>query len=55
MPLLESVMKALKLTGNPMPAVAPHAHDGDEIFLAHSDSDIRKRDGDLAILRTLCS
>jgi hypothetical protein len=53
MPLLESVMKALKLTGNPMPAVAPHAHDGDEIFLA--DSDTRKRDRDLAILRTLCS
>ena len=53
MPLLESLMKALKLTGYPMPAAAPHAHDGDEIFLA--DAAMRKRDGDLAVLRALCS
>lgn len=53
MPLLENVMKALKSAGKAMPPGAAHAHDGDEIFLA--DSDTRKREGDLAILRSLCS
>ncbi len=53
MPLLENVMKALKSAGKAMPVMAPHAHDSDEIFLG--DIETRKRDGDLAILRSLCS
>ena len=53
MPLLENLMKAIKPAGKPMPAVACHAHGSDEIFLG--DADTRKRDADLAILRSLCS
>jgi hypothetical protein len=53
MPLLENVMKALKSSGKAMPVTAPHTHDSDEIFLA--DAETRRRDCDLAILRSLCS
>jgi hypothetical protein len=53
MPLLDILMNALKPAGKAMPVAAPHAHDGDEIFL--SDAETRKRDGDLAVLRALCS
>lgn len=53
MPLLQNVMKAIWPAGKHTPAVAALAHDGDEIFLA--DPEMRKRDGDLAILRALCS
>lgn len=53
MPLLENLMKAIKATGKPISAPAPYAHDGDEIFLGDADS--RRRDADLAILRSLCS
>ena len=53
MPLLQSLMNAMKSTGKPGPVVAPHAHDSDEIFMA--DPEMRKPDCDLAILRALCS
>lgn len=53
MPLLENLMKAVKPADKPMPAVACHAHDSDEIFLGDAES--RQRDADLAILRSLCS
>lgn len=53
MPLLKDVLKAIWSAGKPAPAMAAPAHDGDEIFL--SDAEMRKRDGDLAILRSLCS
>jgi hypothetical protein len=53
MPLLQNVVKAIWPAGKHTPAMAAPAHDGDEIFL--SDAETRKRDGDLAILRALCS
>ena len=53
MPLLKILVKAIWPAGKPATAMAAPAHDGDELFLP--DAGTRKRDGDLAILRALCS